>query len=77
MHYSKLQVPLLFTTYALVSFRNFHLLPQDEDCASEAFYLAPEGYRRKALYESLSKDKKRRESQITDSMADLEEEDFL
>ncbi len=72
-----MQVPLLFTVYALVSFRNFRVLPEKGECTSDAFYLAPEGYRLKALHESLSKDKKNHDEQTTDCMADLEEEDFF
>ena len=72
-----MQVPLLFTIYALVSFRNFRVLPAAGHCTSEAFYLAPEGYRAKALHESLSKDKKQQDYQVTDAFSDLEDEDFL
>ena len=72
-----MQVPLLFTVYALVSFRNFRVLPEAGSCTSDAFYLAPEGYRAKALHESLSKDKKKQDYQLTDAMSDLEDEDFL
>ena len=73
------QVPLLFTVYALVSFRGFRVLPAKGDCSSDAFYQAPPGYRLKALHESLSKDKPKHEehSHMTDSMAELEEEGFL
>ncbi len=71
-------MPLLFTIYALVSFRNFRVLPEVGSCTSDAFYLAPEGYRAKALHESLSKGKKKKQDfQLTDALSELEDEDFL
>ncbi len=75
-------MPLLWTVYALLSFRNFHALPAGDESASDEFYQAPPGYRHKALHESLSKDKKKHESGggrpiMEDAFGDLEEEDFL
>ena len=70
-------MPLLFTIYALVSFRNFRVLPGEGSCTSDAFYLAPEGYKAKALHESLSKGKKKQDFHLADAMSDLEDEDFL
>lgn len=74
-----LQVPLLFTIYALVSFRGFKVLPAQGDCASDAFYKAPQGYRLKALHQSLSKDKKghAEPAHMDDALAELEEDEFL
>ncbi|BDA42329.1 Ankyrin repeat domain-containing protein 13B [Coccomyxa sp. Obi] len=75
----KIQVPLLWTVYALLSFRNFHALPTEGEPAQDSFFQAPEGYRHKALHESLSKDKKKnRRSSFSDGpLADLTEEDLL
>ncbi|CAL8467988.1 g7526 [Coccomyxa elongata] len=75
----KMQVPLLWTVYALVSFRNFHALPTDGEPAQDSFFRAPEGYRHKALHESLSKDKKKnKRSSFSDGpLADLTEDDLL
>jgi hypothetical protein len=75
-------VPLLWTVYALVSFRNFQPLRPEDDAGCDAFYQAPSGYRRKALHESLSKDKKKRRGDDDGALQDfsfggLEEEDFL
>ena len=51
-------MPLLWTVYALVSFRSFRPLPCDGAASDPAFYEAPAGYTRKALHESLSKGKR-------------------
>jgi hypothetical protein len=73
------QVPLLWTVYALVSFRGFRPLPSEGDASLPAFYEAPAGYTRKALHESLSKDKKGPSGGGTPSgapLGDFEDEDF-
>ena len=75
-------MPLLWTVYALVSFRGFRPLPSDGDASLPAFYEAPSGYTRKALHESLSKGKKEASSGGTPSgatephLGDFEDEDF-
>ena len=46
------QVPLLWTVYALVSFRQFRVLPPDSVAAGDGFFEPPPSYRRKALHES-------------------------
>ena len=45
-------MPLLWTVYALVSFRQFRLLPPDSPAADDGFFEPPPSYRRKALHES-------------------------
>ena len=72
-------MPLLWTVYALVSFRNFHALPTEGEPAQDSFFRAPEGYKHKALHESLSKDKKKnKRSSLSDGpLADLTEDDLL
>ncbi|KAK9901635.1 hypothetical protein WJX75_005853 [Coccomyxa subellipsoidea] len=72
-------VPLLWTVYALVSFRNFHALPTEGESAQDSFFMAPEGYRLKALHQSLSKDKKKKQRpSLSDGpLADFEEDDLL
>ena len=47
-----MQVPLLWTVYALVSFRQFRMLPPDSPAADDGFFEPPPSYRRKALHES-------------------------
>lgn len=73
------QVPLLWTVYALVSFRNFHALPAKGDASNPGFYAAPPGYTRKALHESLSKGKKGPPAGAAADahLADFEDEDFF
>lgn len=46
------QVPLLWTVYALVSFRQFRVLQPDSAAADAGFFQPPPCYRRKALHES-------------------------
>lgn len=72
-------MPLLWTVYALVSFRNFHALPTEGESAQDSFFMAPEGYRLKALHQSLSKDKKKKQRpSLSDGpLADFEEDDLL
>ncbi len=67
-----------------MSFRNFQPLPVGAECAGDAFYQAPPGYRQKALHESLSKDKKKNREgggsgrlTLDEAFGGLEEEDFL
>ena len=71
------QVPLLWTVYALVSFRNFHMLPAEGEASRPAFYQPPPEYTRKALHESMSKGTKGPTSSLANGgLADLEEGDF-
>ena len=73
------QVPLLWTVYALVSFRGFHMLPAEGEASRPAFYQPPPEYTRKALHESLSKGAKGpsgRSGLALGGLAGLEDEDL-
>ena len=46
------QVPLLWTVYALVSFREFHVMPPDHAARSKGFFELPPSYSLRTLEEA-------------------------
>ena len=47
-----MQVPLLFTIYALVSFREFQVMPEDHAARSKGFFELPPSYSMRTLEEA-------------------------
>ena len=68
-----MQVPLMYTVYALISFRKFKIMePGSNEGTSEDWYTLPEGYRLKT-FDEIAATKRNRRSQSWDSADALPE----
>eukprot|EP00891_Asterochloris_glomerata_P003431 jgi/Astpho2/3431/Aster-07031 len=63
----KVQVPLIMTIYALVTFKQFRLPSPGEECAQQSFFERPEDYTFTSVKEYMGKRKHRRQESDLDS----------